>query len=514
MEGPAAAAAAALGPLAQRCALALLLAAAAVVALCRFRFARIRGASVAAGSASTSKSKSKSRDRLVAFWHPDCAAGGGGERVLWMALRCLGEMREAGLPVRAAVYTADPIGAGGEGTYRRGMLEHASARFGVGISPDLPLTFVPVGGGRGGGDRPVRRTLAGEAARTAGLAWGALSRCCPDVYVDTTGAAFAYPVARILAGCRVAAYVHYPFVSTDMLALVWERRPSPSHGHEHGGGASASASASTLRTHAKLAYYTLLAVAYGAVGGLCHLAMANSSWTGGHVRSLWRWAAARGRVRVVFPPCDTRSLEDLPLGGREDVVLSIGQFRPEKDHALQLRAFARMLERYPEMRERGPRLVLLGSCRGEADEARVRWLRGMAGDLGVGGAVEFVLNQPYPVLRGWLGRASAGLHTMWNEHFGIGVVEMMAAGLVAIAHDSGGPRADIVVPAPDGGRTGYLASTVDGYADAMHLALGGGPDCGETLLIRRRARESAKRFSDQVFADSFKRALIESGILR
>ena len=91
---------------------------------------------------------------------------------------------------------------------------------------------------------------------------------------------------------------------------------------------------------------------------------------------------------------------------------------------------------------------------------------------------------------------------------------MMAAGLVAIAHDSGGPRADIVVPAPDGGRTGYLASTVDGYADAMHLALGGGPDCGETLLIRRRARESAKRFSDQVFADSFKRALIESGILR
>ena len=51
------------------------------------------------------------------------------------------------------------------------------------------------------------------------------------------------------------------------------------------------------------------------------------------------------------------------------------------------------------------------------------------GDLGGGGgAVEFVLNQPYPVLRGWLGRASAGLHTMWNEHFGIGVVEMMAAG--------------------------------------------------------------------------------------
>jgi hypothetical protein len=27
-----------------------------------------------------------------------------------------------------------------------------------------------------------------------------------------------------------------------------------------------------------------------------------------------------------------------------------------------------------------------------------------------------------------------GIHTMWNEHFGIGIVEMMAAGLLTIAH--------------------------------------------------------------------------------
>jgi hypothetical protein len=29
-----------------------------------------------------------------------------------------------------------------------------------------------------------------------------------------------------------------------------------------------------------------------------------------------------------------------------------------------------------------------------------------------------------------------GIHTMWNEHFGIGIVEMMAAGLITIAHRS------------------------------------------------------------------------------
>jgi alpha-1,2-mannosyltransferase len=35
---------------------------------------------------------------------------------------------------------------------------------------------------------------------------------------------------------------------------------------------------------------------------------------------------------------------------------------------------------------------------------------------------------------------------MWNEHFGIGVVEYMAAGLVPVAHASGGPLMDIVTP--------------------------------------------------------------------
>ncbi len=44
--------------------------------------------------------------------------------------------------------------------------------------------------------------------------------------------------------------------------------------------------------------------------------------------------------------------------------------------------------------------------------------------------VEFRLNIPLSELHGVLTRAAAGLHTMRDEHFGIGVVELMAAGLV------------------------------------------------------------------------------------
>jgi len=126
--------------------------------------------------------------------------------------------------------------------------------------------------------------------------------------------------------------------------------------------------------------------------------------------------------------------QDLPLAPREPVILSVGQFRPEKEHPLQIRAFARFLNSGSSSGSTGPdslvnnkdiKLVLLGSCRGAEDERRVAALRALAAEAGVGGQVEFVVGAPYPDLKRWLGRASVGVHTMWNEHFGICVVEYM-----------------------------------------------------------------------------------------
>lgn len=44
--------------------------------------------------------------------------------------------------------------------------------------------------------------------------------------------------------------------------------------------------------------------------------------------------------------------------------------------------------------------------------------------------------------------------------------------MVAIAHRSGGPAADIVVPLPDGRVTGFLAETPEDYAEAMARVFG------------------------------------------
>jgi alpha-1,2-mannosyltransferase len=112
---------------------------------------------------------------------------------------------------------------------------------------------------------------------------------------------------------------------------------------------------------------------------------------------------------------------------------------------------------------------------------------------------------------------------MWNEHFGIGVVEMMAAGVPPIAHDSGGPALDIIggrrthghalhaaeagglgaggVHAPE---VGLLATSAQQYADAMAALL-----LEPHAEPRRRAMATAarasvqERFSEAAFSNAF-----------
>jgi alpha-1,2-mannosyltransferase len=66
-------------------------------------------------------------------------------------------------------------------------------------------------------------------------------------------------------------------------------------------------------------------------------------------------------------------------------------------------------------------------------------------------------------------KAKVAIHTMKAEHFGISCVEMMSAGLVTIAHDSAGPRMDIIGRSPE--PVGHLADTAEEYAALVKAAL-------------------------------------------
>ena len=336
-------------------------------------------------------------------------------------------------------------------------------------------------------------SLLQESIGAMRLAYFGLQAVPPSLYIDTTGAAFSFLPAYCLFGCRVMAYVHYPTISTDMLQLVWDRRFDSNHDNK--------SSSSTLRSYAKLAYYLGFASLYGAIGSLTTtLVLVNSTWTYNHIRSLWR--GARGRVRIVYPPCSIpkTKTQTSRRSSTPDTIVSVGQFRPEKDHALQIRAVQRLQQLHPDVK---CRLVLLGSCRNDEDAARLEALRKLAAPTtGSSATIEFVVNAPSATLQEWLTqKAHVGLHTMWNEHFGIGIVEMMAAGLVVVAHKSGGPQTDIIAP----GRSGWLASTVDEYAAALYTALTMSP--GERATMQRNAQASAERFTDEVFEEAILKAM-------
>ncbi|CAN0343896.1 unnamed protein product [Ectocarpus fasciculatus] len=397
---------------------------------------------------------------MVGFFHPFCAGGGGGERVLWRAVHTLSRLsNDLGTPLHVLIYTGDVD------IKPEDILSRVARQFDISVDPAaLPVSFVYLRRRRllDASLYPVLTMLAQSLASVV-LAAEALCRGTPDLFIDTTGFAFSFPVAW-LAGCSVAAYVHYPTISTDMLSRVRDRRPSHNN--------SAWIASSVAVSWAKLLYYRAFACMYGVAGGFfASRVMVNSSWTRGHIAALWR----RSRPpTVVFPPCDTSELETLPINseGRERCALSVGQFRPEKDHGLQVCALATLRKIGRDSDGESPcfddvRLVILGGCRNDDDRAVLERTRSLAVDLGVSDRVEFVVNCSFDELKAWLGRASVGLHTMWNEHFGIGVVEMMAAGMVTIAHRSGGPAADIVVPLPDGRITGFLAETPQEYAEAM-----------------------------------------------
>lgn len=251
--------------------------------------------------------------------------------------------------------------------------------------------------------------------------------------------------------------MHYPTISTDMLVSLDQ---------ETGQGLNAG-TGKGWKGSIKRKYWHMFAWMYSWVGGNVDVVMTNSSWTQAHIRLLWGPNRVKRHkssdVEVVFPPVAVEELEQaIEIGPeserkRERVILYIAQFRPEKNHALILRAFSKLMHPadggHPDESVKGTRLVLIGSVRHSDDATRVYDLRLLAHELKIKEDVEFVCDASWPEILDWLRRGWVGVNGMWNEHFGIGVVEYQAAGLVSVVNDSGGPKEDIVVEF-DGGPTG------------------------------------------------------------
>jgi glycosyltransferase involved in cell wall biosynthesis len=160
-----------------------------------------------------------------------------------------------------------------------------------------------------------------------------------------------------------------------------------------------------------------------------------SEYTRGFIKKKW------GRDSLtLYPPCPVEAYSDLSkVQARENLAVTVGRFVPEKRFHL----FVELARMVPNTR-----FVAIGSL-SEGGSPYYELLRRTAPEN-----VSFVLS-PLRKVKDLLGKAMAYVHCAENEHFGITIVEAMAAGCVPIVHDSGGPRE--IVTNEVGFRWGNLA---------------------------------------------------------
>lgn len=342
------------------------------------------------------------------------------------------------------------------------------------------------------------------------LAWDAFHLLVPDIFIDTMGYAFAVAFCKLLfPSVPTAAYVHYPTISTDMLSSLDDKTGTKGIHSGHGTG---------RKGQLKRYYWHLFARLYGWVGRHIDVVMCNSTWTYNHITSLWKPSSSLipsfthpSPPTILYPPCPVEDLiSSIPLTqptsttrSTTNIILYIAQFRPEKNHSLILRAFSRYAQSLPV--DQPARLVMIGSVRANTpDERHIYALRIEARELGINDRTKFITDAPFSVIQDYLAQASIGVNGMYAEHFGIGNVEGLAAGLIPVVHRSGGPYLDIVVPY-EGKEVGFHAESEEEYAEGFKRV----NTLSETERweMRCRGRESSRRFGEGVFREGWVREM-------
>ncbi|CAF2521225.1 unnamed protein product [Rotaria sp. Silwood2] len=422
----------------------------------------------------------------VAFFHPYCKNGGSSERVLWIAIESI--LKKYKNDIQIIIYTGDI-----DITTEK-ILQCVKERFGIDMEfYESSITFIYLR------SRFLIEanyfkilTSLGQNIGSIILGFEAFIRFIPDIYIDSMGYALTYPCFYYLASIPIISYVHYSTINSNIFEQINEEYKAYNN--------QQSIIKNSLLNKIKLVSYQIYTYVYGWCGRCSKIVYCNSSWTKKHIESIWRSYC----IHLVYPPCDIKQFLEMSLINNDEqiikTIVSIGQFRREKNHELQIRAFHQLLQKKSDYRQK-LKLTLIGNIRHNEDRKYLEQLQLLVDNLNISNNVIFKLDINFQELKIQFNQAIIGLHTMQNEHFGLGIVEMMAAGVIVVAHKSGGPHMDII----DEGKTGFFASDIDSYATMMETILEMKSD--ERRQIQEQARNSVDRFSTLNFERLFMESL-------
>jgi glycosyltransferase involved in cell wall biosynthesis len=189
---------------------------------------------------------------------------------------------------------------------------------------------------------------------------------------------------------------------------------------------------------------------------------------------------------VVYPPVN---VEDISLQSRkaqklQNLVVVVASLTPKR-HLEQVPAIARQSSQ--------ARFVIMG----KADKyswSTLDSLKRQIRSLRVQDKIKIQTNVPYESFKQTLFKARVYLHVMPFDHFGISVVEAMAAGSIPIVHRSGGPWMDILDEKQ--GEYGFSYASPQEAAEQIDALIS---KENLTVQVANRALNRAKVFDKRVF---------------
>jgi alpha-1,2-mannosyltransferase len=192
---------------------------------------------------------------------------------------------------------------------------------------------------------------------------------------------------------------------------------------------------------------------------------------------------------VIHPPVDVTAFASVVEGNkRENRVVTCGRYSPEKNYEYVLEV-AKLLQT--------AEFAVVGSFSGEKSIKYYEKLSSIKSQKNLAN-VELIRALGLKDLLRLYGKAKIYMHAMKNEHFGIAVIEAMAAGLVPVVYRGGGPWVDILKEKQ--GYHGFSYKTPDEAANIIKTVLA-------NEKIRKKIAERniayAKQFSTTLFKEKF-----------
>lgn len=372
------------------------------------------------------------------FIHPYAGGGGGGERVLWELI-----VKTLDLSPKNEVYVYMNYRGRNEVEEKEEILR----RFGILQNDDVRKKRVKIVMMKVF-DKTIQANywssflLLGQFIGSILLTIEALLRKQVDVWVDTTGLPGGYFFVWAIMGIPIIAYVHYPMLQNDMFQVLKSQRNKSGNINKF------------IKHKLKFVYWKILYELYVFSGRYVSLAFTNGTWTNEHMKKIWGKTYSAGRIKKMLPLYDFSkdSSTLVPFQAKSNIIVYLSQFRTEKRHILVLHEYRKFVDvclssAYPRLEiELIPQLSFLGSCSSTQNQEILSNVKAEILKLNLLSFVKIFEDLPYKAITRHLSNAKFALNAMWNEHFGISIVEYMFYGAIPICHASGGPYLDILVP--------------------------------------------------------------------